>query len=164
MINRLTSTSILKEKCFEELCLQTPNATYMYHLLLKVGTPDGTSPCDKSQGLVPSCVPTSRHPNYINEISRENLIACASFVNYDLWPIRFFAGLNSQKTLAIPAFSSQNCFFFSEWLNGESSLWDKNVVCKYFVKIFFTEILFYEDQHKISDNICSWSRCTKQVY
>lgn len=54
--------------------------------------------------------------------------------------------------------------FFSEWLNGESSLWDKNVVCKYFVKTFFTEILFYEDQHKISDNICSWSRCTKQVY
>ena len=52
-----------------------------------------------------------------------------------------------------------------ECLNGESSLWDKNVVCKSFEKTCFTESLFYEeDQQKNSDNICSLSRCTKQVY
>lgn len=33
MINVLASTSILKEECFDELCLQKTNATYMYHLL-----------------------------------------------------------------------------------------------------------------------------------
>ena len=30
MIKRLTTTSILKEEYFEELCLQKTNATYMF--------------------------------------------------------------------------------------------------------------------------------------
>ena len=32
-INKLASTSILKEECFEESCLQETNATYIYRLL-----------------------------------------------------------------------------------------------------------------------------------
>ena len=44
------------KRSYRNLSLFFGSSLWQYRL--KVGTHDGTSPCNKSQGLVPSCVPT----------------------------------------------------------------------------------------------------------